>query len=338
MNRVLLAFPTQQAQAKILAPSLGARIGRLDWRRFPDGESLVAIDEDLGDANVAILASLHHPDEMALALRFTAATAREFGARSVGLIAPYLAYMRQDRRFQPGESVSAPLFAKFVEETFDWLVTADPHLHRIPELASLYRIPTRRVATAPLLADWIRVHVPDAVVIGPDSESGQWVSDIAQRAGVPYQVLNKIRRGDRDVEVSLPAFEIARGRTPVIVDDIVSSGRTVIETLGHLERLGLPAAICVVIHAVFADAAYERILAAGAARIVSTDSITHSSNGISIADLLAQASGELFGGLRATNIDDAPATIHYGSGAVENASPNLTVAAAAAVIATGENT
>lgn len=293
MTRVLLPFPSQQALAEKIASALDARVGRLDWHRFPDGESLITIDENLEDANVAILASLHHPDQMALALRFAAATAREFGARSVGLIAPYLAYMRQDKRFHAGEAISAPLFANFLEDSFDWLVTADPHLHRNPELASLYRIPARRVATAPLVADWIRDNIPDAIVIGPDSESDQWVSEIARRAGLPYQVLSKIRHGDRDVEVSLPDIEAAHGRTPVIVDDIVSSGRTVIETIGHLKRLGLLAPVCVAIHAVFAQDAYEQLLSAGAARVVSTDSITHLSNAISIAALLAEASTDL---------------------------------------------
>ena len=295
MNRVLLPFPPQRALAEAMASPIGARLGRLDWRRFPDRESLVTIDEALRDADVAIVASLHHPDEMALALRFAAATAREFGARSVGLIAPYLAYMRQDKRFHPGEVVSAPLFAGFLEESFDWLVSADPHLHRNPELARLYRIPTRHVATAPLVADWIHDNIANAIVIGPDSESGQWVSDIARRAEVPYQVLNKIRHGDRDVEVSLPDMASARGRTPVVVDDIVSSGRTAIETLGHLKRLGLPAAVFVAIHAVFAEDAYQQMLAAGVVRVVSTDSISHASNAISIAALLAHASAELLG-------------------------------------------
>lgn len=297
MNRVLLAFPTQHALAQAMAALLDARIGRLEWRRFPDGESLVAIDENLADANVAILASLHHPDEMALALRFAAATAREFGARSVGLIAPYLAYMRQDTRFHPGEAVSAPLFAGFLEQSFDWLVTADPHLHRIPELSTVYRIPARRVASAPLIADWLRQNVADGILIGPDSESKQWVSEIAERAGMPFQVLNKTRRGDREVEVSLPDHEAARGRTPVIVDDIVSSGRTAIETLGQLKRLGLPAAVFIAIHAVFAQDAYEQVVAAGAARVVSTDSISHPSNAISIAALLAGASADFLGGV-----------------------------------------
>jgi ribose-phosphate pyrophosphokinase len=294
MTRMLLPFPPQRTVANAIAPLLGARSGRLDWRHFPDGESLVTIEDGLDGIDVALVASLRNPDELGLPLRFAAATAREFGARSVGLIAPYLAYMRQDKRFNAGEAVSAPLFARFLEESFDWLVTADPHLHRNPELSKLYHIPVRRVATAPLIAEWIRDNVPNPVLIGPDGESGQWVSDIANRAGVPYQVLTKIRRGDRDVEVSLPSIDAARARTPVIVDDIASSGRTAIETLGHLRRLGLPPTICVVIHPVFALNAYEQLLAAGPARVVSTDSIPHPSNAISLAGLLAQASIEMF--------------------------------------------
>lgn len=294
MTRMLLPFPLQRKLTEAIAPMLAARNGRLDWRHFPDGESLVTIEEGLDGIDVALVASLHNPDELALPLRFAAATAREFGARSVGLIAPYLAYMRQDKRFNSGEAVSAPLFARFLEESFDWLVTADPHLHRNPKLSELYRMPVRRVATAPLIADWLRGNVPNAILIGPDGESEQWVADIANRAGFPYQILTKTRRGDRDVEVSLPSIDAAFSRIPVIVDDIVSSGRTSIETLGHLRRLGLPPAVCVVIHPVFAQNAYEQLLAAGPARVVSTDSIPHPSNAISLAGLLAQASIEMF--------------------------------------------
>jgi ribose-phosphate pyrophosphokinase len=294
MSRVLFSFPEQNELGARLIPLVQARPGRLDWRRFPDGESLVTIVNAIDGESVAFLASLHRPDDAALALRFAAATAREFGARRVGLFAPYLAYMRQDKRFHDGEAISARLFARFLEESFDWLVTADPHLHRNPELSALYRIPATRVITAPLVAEWIRDNVTDALLIGPDSESEQWVADIAQRANLPHQVLNKIRHGDRDVEVSLPDVVSARGRTPVIVDDIVSSGRTMIETLGHLERLGLPGAVCIAIHAVFAGDAYEQLLAAGASRVVSTDSIHHSSNAISIATLLAEGSSNLW--------------------------------------------
>jgi ribose-phosphate pyrophosphokinase len=230
---------------------------------------------------------------MALPLRFAAATLREFGAASVGLVAPYLAYMRQDRRFDAGQAVSAALFADFVEESFDWLVTVDPHLHRIPRLDAVYRKPAVCVQAAPAIAAWIRAHVRDALLIGPDSESGQWVSHVAALAGVPFEVLEKTRRGDRDVSVSLPDAAAARGRQPVVVDDIMSSGHTIIETLRRLAGLGLKPAICIGIHAVFADRACDNILAAGAARVVTCDTIRHPSNGISVVEAVAAACAPL---------------------------------------------
>ena len=240
---------------------------------------------------MAILASLRHADALALPLRFAARTAREFGARSVGLIAPYLGYMRQDTRFHRGEAVSTPLFAQFLEEAFDWLVTVDPHLHRVERLQSLYRIPTVHVSATPAVARWIAETVPDAVLIGPDSESEQWVADIAALSSMPYQVLAKERHGDYDVRVSLPDPAAVAGRTPVLIDDIVSSGHTILETLAHLRRLSLPSPLLVAIHPVFAGDAYARLQEAGLARIVSTDTISHPSNAIALgADLAAAAS------------------------------------------------
>ena len=289
MSLVLLPFPDDTGLATAVAARLGARLGRLDWRHFPDGESLLAIDEAVAESHVALFCSLKQPDTKALPLRFAAQTARELGARSVGLVAPYLAYMRQDTRFHEGEAISANVFARFLEQTVDWLVTVDPHLHRIRSLDDHFRIPATLVTAAPSIATWIRREVSRPLLIGPDSESAQWVADVAYAAHAPYEVLHKVRHGDRDVEVSLPRTEHLRGYTPVLVDDIVSSGRTLVATLEHLHRMGLPPAVCVVIHPVFADEAWQALLDAGAGRIVSTDSIAHPSNAISLATPIAAA-------------------------------------------------
>lgn len=289
MIPVLLSFPDDRSLATAVSGRIGARMGRLEWRHFPDGESLIAIDEEVAGVDVVLFASLDNPDHEALPLRFAARTARELGARRVGLVAPYLAYMRQDARFHAGECISAKAFAEFLDESVDWLVTVDPHLHRIAELGDVFRIPSTAVAAAPQLANWIRNEVARPILIGPDSESAQWVAEVALGAGVPYDVLRKNRLGDREVEVSLPDIERLRGYTPVLVDDIVSTGRTLIAALEHLHRLQLPPAVCVVIHAIFAGDAWEALQRAGAGRVVSTDSIAHPSNAISLAEPIAAA-------------------------------------------------
>ena len=286
---ILVAFPEMMPLAERLAPALGAEPRVLDWHRFPDGESLVSLPGDLEGADVALLATLRDPDRLALPLRFTAATAREMHARRVGLIAPYLGYMRQDRRFEAGQAVSAPLFAQFLGESFDWLVTVDPHLHRIARLQDVFPMPAMRAVSAPLLATWISTNLPDAVLLGPDSESQQWVAEVARLAGRPYEVLRKVRSGDRSVDVSVPESAALHEGTPVILDDIASSGSTMARAVDRLLAAGTAAPVCLVIHAVFADGAQDTIMSAGAAGIISTDTIPHPTNAIGIAGLLAEA-------------------------------------------------
>lgn len=271
-----------------LAAALGAEPGRIEQRRFPDGESYVRFESPVAGRAVLLLAALDRPDEKFLPLLFAAATARELGAASVGLIAPYLPYMRQDARFRPGEGVTSVHFARALSAAIDGLVTVDPHLHRRNSLAEIYDVPALALHAAPLLARWIAGAVERPVLIGPDQESGQWVAAVARAAGAPSLVLDKTRRGDRDVAVSVPDVERWRAHTPVLVDDIVSTGRTLIETVGHLRRAGLPPPICVAVHAVFAGGAHDDLRAAGVARIVTTNSLPHETNAIDLAPLLAE--------------------------------------------------
>lgn len=290
---ILIPFPEMTLLAAEIAAHLGTISRPLGWHHFPDGESLVTVPDGLSGEDVAVVATLRDPDRLALPLRFAAATAREMGARRVGLIAPYLGYMRQDHRFRRGQSVSAILFSRFLSESFDWLVTVDPHLHRISSLEDVFEIPAKRVATAPLLADWIRGNVPDGVLLGPDSESRQWVGEVARLADRPYEVLKKVRTGDRAVDVSVPESDALRHGTPVILDDIASSGRTMVHAIERLLAAGAGRPICLIIHGIFAGSAHEDLSSAGALRVVTTDTVPHPTNDIGVAPLMADAIREI---------------------------------------------
>jgi ribose-phosphate pyrophosphokinase len=282
---VLIAIPGSEAHARAIAERLGARVIVPEVRQFPDGELYVRIDGELS-RDVAIVGNLRGDNFMRVA--FLAGTARDLGANRVGLIAPYLAYMRQDSVFNPGEGVTARYFARLVSSTVDWLVTVDPHLHRLDSLAGVYTIPTTIARAAPEIARWIAAEIQRPVLIGPDAESVQWVSAVAERCGAPFIILEKTRRGDRDVSITAPDGAW-NGHTPVVIDDIVSTGRTMIEATRQLRAAGSAPPVCVAIHAVFADALHELLLDAGARGIVTCDTIPHATNRICVADPLADA-------------------------------------------------
>lgn len=287
MRPLLVALPGNEHLAQALARDIGAELGDITVRRFPDGESYVRYDTAVAGRSVALLCSLDRPDDKFLPLLFAAAAARDLQAARVGLIAPYLAYMRQDRRFQPGEAITSSYFGRTLSAGIDWLVTVDPHLHRHTSLAEVYSIPTRVAHAAPLISEWIRRHVEKPLLIGPDSESEQWVAAVARDADAPHLVLQKTRHGDRDVEVSVPDVSRWRDRIPVLVDDIVSTARTMVETIGRLQRAGMRQPVCVAVHGIFAGNAYDDLLRAGAARVVTSNTVPHASNQIDVCALIA---------------------------------------------------
>lgn len=284
--RIFIPLPGNETLATELAHHAQAELGILETRRFPDGESYVRIACDVARKEVDLVCTLANPDAKFLSLIYAANTARELGAKRVGLIAPYLAYMRQDKRFRDGESVSSRHFSKILSETFDSLVTVDPHLHRIKDLGEIFSIPTRVEHAAPLLAGWINDNVQHPVIIGPDSESEQWVSVVAEHAGAPHIVLNKQRFGDRNVEITVPQIDFCRGRQPVLIDDVISSGRTMIEAAMKFEKEGFSKPYCLTVHPIFADQSYQQLLELSN-KVISTNTITHTSSKISIVRLLA---------------------------------------------------
>lgn len=196
--------------------------------------------------------------------------------------------MRQDKIFNEGEGVTSTYFGKLISGFADSITTVDPHLHRISSLGEVYDIPNKVIHAADSISKWIKENIKNSVLIGPDSESEQWVSEVAKNAGAPFTVLKKVRHGDRDVEVSVPDVDKYKDATPILVDDIISTARTMIETVGHLKKAGMKPPICVGIHAVFSGNAYQDLLDSGVEKIVTCNTIPHPSNTIDLSDILAK--------------------------------------------------
>ena len=289
MRTLVLPAPGGEAVAASLAEHIDADIAPLEYRRFPDGESYLRLPQEIAQREVVVVASLRDPDPQALTLWYLAGTARELGAARVGLVAPYLPYMRQDKRFHPGEAITSRHFAQFLDEKFDWLVTVDPHLHRFTSLAEIYRMPARSVGSAAAIARWVSDAVSDPVIVGPDSESEQWAADVASRVGCPALVLEKTRLGDRSVRITVPDAAAHAGRTPVLIDDIISSARTMVVAASQVRAAFGRAPVCVGVHAVFAPGAMRVLQDAGAGRIVTCNTLPHETNAVDVIPEIALA-------------------------------------------------
>lgn len=277
--------------ANRLCDELQYEIGKITQHQFPDEETVIQFDSEIAGRDLIFITSLDKPNSKLLPLLFAAETAGELGANKIILIAPYLAYMRQDKQFQPGQGITSKYFAKLISIYFNGLITIDPHLHRWNSLSDIYSIPTKILHATDSIALWIHKNIQNPILIGPDAESTQWVEDIAKKSNSPFLILEKTRKGDRSVEISIPNIERYRESTPILIDDIISTAMTMIGTVNHLQSLKMKPPICIGIHAVFAGNAYQNLLATQVEKIVTCNTIQHVSNDIDISNEIIRLLG-----------------------------------------------
>ncbi|MBU4519043.1 MAG: ribose-phosphate diphosphokinase [Gammaproteobacteria bacterium] len=283
----LLCFDDEQTIAQAVAAAAGLTLAVIQRHRFPDGELRLRLPESL-PPRVVFWRGLHQPNEKLVEILLVARTAHQLGAVHLTLVAPYLAYMRQDIAFNPGEAVSQRVIGRFLAGLFDAVITVDPHLHRVATLEEAIPVKDAIVLSgAPLLADHIATQRPDVLLIGPDEESLQWVAQAAARHGWAHGVCRKLRHGDREVDIELPDLPFT-GRAVVLMDDVASSGHTLAQATRLLREAGAASVDVAVTHALFADGAVRLIREAGAGQIWSTDSIPHASNAVSIVPAVAE--------------------------------------------------
>ncbi len=285
---LVLAFDDEHAAATALAQSLAVPVGLVERHRFPDGESRLRLPAVL-PAQLLVYRGLQEPNHKLVELLITLPAARALGAQRIVLVVPYLAYMRQDMAFNPGEAVSQRHVAALLASQVDGLITVDPHLHRIASLDEVMPgCASVALTAAPLLGAWVAQQVPGALLLGPDEEALQWVAAAGTAHGLDHAVCTKQRFGDRDVRVALPNIPLA-GRAVVLMDDVASTGRTLVEAAAAVLAAGAASVDVAVTHALFVGDALAQLRSTGVRHVWSSDAVPHATAVVPINALLAGA-------------------------------------------------
>lgn len=276
--------------AERLAKRLGVPMYAIAQHIFPDGEIRVTVG--IPSPTTVIYAPLDRPHDKLITLLFVAEALRRGGCKRIVLLAPYLCYMRQDTAFREGEAISQRTIGWLLAQVADRVLTVDAHLHRTRDISSVFPgIESDNLSAMPAIADALRAADidPTTVVIGPDAESRPWVSDLANRLGLEHAVAHKVRRGDHSVEIGFDELDLISGRPALVVDDIVSSGGTIIACAKSLVAAGATVIDAVVTHALFPEALARDMALAGIRSIRSTHSVPHPTNAIVLDDLYVAA-------------------------------------------------
>lgn len=283
---IVLAFADEAAPAGRLAAALGATLGVIQLHEFPDGEVLPRVEA--ASPRTVIYRSLDRPNEKIIPLLLAADAARRAGAERLELVCPYLCYLRQDTVFTPGEPLSRDVVLPLLGRAFDRVLTVDAHLHRTADLSTVMGVSAESLSAAPVLAAALGGGDPP-LVVAPDSEARPWADGIAKSLGGDLLVLEKRRDAARRVTFGGAELGAARGRRAVIVDDVASSGSTLVAVAGMLRAAGAASIEVAVTHALFGEDLRRRLKTVGVQRLVSTDSVVRGEDAAPLAGILAEA-------------------------------------------------
>lgn len=284
---LVIGFDDYRQQAKAIAEALRKDYQEIYRHIFPDGESLVQVPTKL-PPHVVLVRSLDQPNNKILELLFAVDALRRHGAERITLVAPYLCYMRQDAENRPGEAISQQVIGKLLAENFDDVITVDPHLHRVSKLEQVLPMQNAlAISAGGSIGQFLKNKLKRGILIGPDSESEQWVREIASKTGFLYAIAAKTRTGDKQVDICIPE-QSYKHENIIIVDDMASTGRTVAHAAEKLFQAGAKQIDVIVTHPLFCADAEQYIKQSGVTSIWSTDSITHPTNVIPLTGLLVK--------------------------------------------------
>ncbi|MEM1713905.1 MAG: ribose-phosphate diphosphokinase [Desulfurococcaceae archaeon] len=270
-------------------------LGDIEVRKFPDGETYVRILANVADRKVIYINSLQrNVNESLVETVLTIDALKDLGAKEIIAVIPYMSYARQDARFNPGEAVSIQTIAKlFSLLKIDYLITIDMHLHRISDPNRLFNTKFYNITGVKELAKYFKkkyeIRKEETIVVGPDEEAEQWAKIMSKEIGdLDYFTLEKTRISAEKVVIDTRGVNV-KGKRAVIVDDIISTGGTIIEAVKNLRELGAAEIMVGTVHPLLIGNAYNRLLRLKLKDLVGTNTILSPISRVSVAPAILEA-------------------------------------------------
>jgi ribose-phosphate pyrophosphokinase len=283
----VVAGPGSFDLAKNIAKRLGARLTVASLRIFSDGESNIKLGK-VGK-NCVIVQSTHPPtDTHLIQLLMMAKKCTDDGAQHLCAVIPYLGYARQDRAFLEGEVVSIGLVAKLFETAgLEHIITVDIH----SQLAMTYFASIQNVSSVPLLADYAsKMKLRDPIAVSPDAGGSNRAKEFARQLDIDVIVLKKSRhRVTGEVTVDEKLHTDISKRDAIVIDDIISSGGSIIKAAEVLHKKGVGKIYAMCSHALLIRDAAQKIKSAGVQDIISTNSVPGEYSKVEISPEIASA-------------------------------------------------
>lgn len=276
---------SQKLAAKV-AWELEDTLVPMETKKFPDGERYIRIKGELEDEVIVIQSTGYPQDENLIELFLILKNLKNMGAEKIKIVIPYFGYARQDKQFKGGEAVSAKIIAEILEAAgASQIFSINLHQDHITEFFS---VPAYNLSAMPLIADYIKDFLDDPIIIAPDEGALKHAKEVAGVIGCRYDYLEKQRISPKIVETKPKSIDI-KGMQAVIIDDIISTGGTIVGASNILERQGAEKIVVACVHAVLVEDALLRIFTTGVDDVVATDTLSSDVSVISVAPLIADA-------------------------------------------------
>lgn len=291
---ILFAGAGNPALARAVAAELGMELGSCRVEQFPDGETTVHLGESVRGKDVYLLQPTCPPvNDNAMQLLIFADAFRRAAAGRIHAVLPYYGYARSDKRTGRREPITASLMALLMREAgIDHVITVDLHTTQIE---GFFPGPFDTLTAVPTLCAGLKPELPaDTVVVSPDAGRVKLATEYAERLNVPLAVLHKRRESGSETRVTHLVGEV-RGRTCLIIDDMISTGGTLVESVTALRDAGASGFRVAATHGLLLDGAIDRLRTAGVTRLCVTDTVPTPADGggilhvVSVAPLLAGA-------------------------------------------------